>query len=124
MIRDIVKYMTPDAILKNIEDEDIYRYLLYVHYPWILGEKDNPITLYRQAYLATMNMANTHYQSIYNNYIEPILMERLQILFWQKKVDSYDILYQYVRKDPILVRDILTNNVNIDVVIRSMQLNE
>lgn len=123
MIRDIVKYMSSSDILQSIDDKDIYEYLIPIHYPWLMNEHTDPIILYRQGYLSTLNMADPYYQKIYDSYIEPILMNKIQILLWQRRVSDYDTLYRYVRKDPKLVRDILTDNITIDILLRSMELN-
>jgi len=104
---------------------DIAMYLLRVHFPWVpISCSTNDYThLYRQAYLATRGMADPQYQSMYDAHIEPILIDKIGKLFFLHQESDYIRLMQYVRKRPYLVRDIIEDNMDVDVTLRAMQLN-
>ena len=135
--RSILKYaMPPQAIqyMQNIDDlqeaNDMAVYLLRVHFPWMPLSSPNRaysdrnyIMLYKQAYLATMNNASPSYQTIYDTYIEPILMDKIGQYFWLNQRVDYLTLYQYIKRRPYLIHEMMEGNFNADITLEAVQLN-
>lgn len=118
MILSITKYMTSEQILKLINQDkintDCIVYLLYIHYPWISENIDNedPYYLYEQAYLATMNKANSPVQKIYNDYLRSIIGSRLGDLITISDPERYERLYSWIRARPSEIENILIGNID------------
>lgn len=133
--------MPPQAIqyMNNMgkDTDNIAIYLLQTHFPWMpltspsvvgtckYGEcnQNHYITLYKQAYLATMNNADPVYQKIYDSHIQPILMDLIGQYFWQNQKIDYLNLYNYIKRRPNLVQDMIHGNFNVDITLEAIQLN-
>ena len=128
---NILKYMLPPQVIRYLELREnapeivhIARYLLRIHFPWmplsVVEDKGFPqgianpyIYLYKQAYLSTLNEGDPLFQSVYNFYIEPILMNTIGDNFWMNQQKDYVSLYNYIRKNPSLVQDAIREDLSL-----------
>jgi hypothetical protein len=133
MDRNVLKYSMPPQIIQylkskgNSNSDDLMRYLLHIHFPWmplsLHDDNHSYIFLYQQGYLATIGKADSLYQSIYDSYIEPILMNKIGNYFWLKQQGDYLSLYKYIKERPHLVQDVMNNNFNADITLQAIEYN-
>lgn len=104
----VMKYMIPTKLVDHPEIEYIHN----IHFPW-MNEYN-----YRQAYLATLGMADIKYQSLYDSYINDILLNILSIQMYTYDVSTYTKMIEWIRKDHRIVYMVLGGDLSMVDILR------
>lgn len=105
----VMKYMIPTKLIAAQVDSE---YIHDVHFPW-MNEPN-----YRQAYLATLGMADEQYQALYDRYIDGILLDTLSTHMYTSSISTYGDMIRWIRRDPHTVYRVLGGDLSTVDVLR------